>query len=217
MEASTFQVKAIMTQKVFSISPEKPIQDAILMLTKYDFNGIPVVDKDKKLVGLFTEKNMLSEGPYVHLRTLLKLFSEMNYYKRDHDEIKGQLKDIVKLKVKDIMNAQPTVMHETDGIDDARGLFLNGSVDTIPILDANEKLVGILSASDFTKFYGNPLPRKVREKDIDQEIDHFVKDFEDKFIIVSKVRARVWVLSSLALFVAGFAVAMFFILRISFE
>jgi len=204
-----------MTQKVITIAPEKPIQDAILLLSKYDFNGIPVVDKNKKLLGLFSEKNMLSDGAYSHLRTLLKLFSEMNYYRKDHEEIKDQLKDIVKLKVKDVMNPQPVTMHENDSIDDARQLFYNGAVQSLPILNMDQKLVGILTASDFIKFYGNPLPRKVREKDINREIDHFVRDFEDKFIIVSKMRVRIWLLSSVTFFVIGFAAAMFFILRIS--
>jgi CBS-domain-containing membrane protein len=208
------EVGSIMTKKVVTVLPKTPLQEAILMLSKYDFNGLPVVDNNGRFLGMFSEQNMLADKSYVHLRTLLKLFSEMEYYKKDRSVIKDQLKDIVNLTVKDVMNPNAPVLHPNDALEDARQLFYTHA-NPLAVVDENNMLVGVLSMSDFTKFYGVPMERNLQEKDIDRDIDKFVEEFEKKFIIVSRFRAKTWLVSALIFMLVGFAIAMFFILRIS--
>lgn len=209
------EISTIMTKNVVTASPDMSIQEAIISLSSHDFNGLPVVDNNGKLIGLFSEKNMLSDEAYVHLRTLLKLFSEMEYYKKDYSMIKDELKNVVNLKVGEVMNPHPVVAHPTDSIDDAKQLFYSSDAYTLPIVNDENKLVGVLSTSDFTKFYGVPMARKAREKDVNREIDNFVREFEKKFIIVSRFNAKIWMITSILFTLIGFAIAMFFILRIS--
>ena len=139
----------------------------------------------------------------------------MEYYSKDNSAIKDQLKDIVNLKVQDVMNRNPVRVHPTDPIEDARQLLYNSTNSPLPVVDENNILVGVVTPSDFTKFYGVPMPHKLEEKDVDREIDHFVKEFEKRFIIVSRFRAKTWLVSGIILMLAGFAAAMFFVVHIS--
>ena len=49
----------IMTENVVIISPQASIQEAIETLLNQEFSGLPVADKDGKLVGIVTEFALL--------------------------------------------------------------------------------------------------------------------------------------------------------------
>jgi CBS domain-containing protein len=49
----------IMTENVVTISPQASIQEAIETLLNQEFSGLPVADKDGKLVGIVTEFALL--------------------------------------------------------------------------------------------------------------------------------------------------------------
>lgn len=51
--------RSIMTEDVVTISPESSIQEAIEMLLKQEFSGLPVVDHSGSLVGIVTEFALL--------------------------------------------------------------------------------------------------------------------------------------------------------------
>jgi CBS domain-containing protein len=55
-----FKVKDIMSQPVISVEPEMPIYDAIRLLASRNVSGLPVVDSDLRLIGLLSEKDVLS-------------------------------------------------------------------------------------------------------------------------------------------------------------
>jgi CBS domain-containing protein len=55
-----FKVKDIMIQPVVSVNPDMPIYDAIRLLASRNVSGLPVVDADLRLVGLLSEKDVLS-------------------------------------------------------------------------------------------------------------------------------------------------------------
>jgi CBS domain-containing protein len=53
------QVGDIMTRKVFTVSPEDGLEEAVLQMLKHDVRNLPVV-KDGKLVGIITCGDVLS-------------------------------------------------------------------------------------------------------------------------------------------------------------
>ena len=205
----------IMTENVITVHEDTPLSEAALLITQHSFNGLPVVDQNGKLVGLFSERNMISDSSYVHLKTLLKLFSELEFYKKDNSPIKNELKEIMKLKVKDIMSTAPTVIHPTDSIEHAVSLFANPANNPLPVVDQNQILRGVVSMSDLTRLYGISTNKILNEKNIDRQINNFVDKFEKEFLVVSRFRVSTWFVASVLFTLVGFAIAMFFILRIS--
>jgi len=49
----------VMTQEVVSILPTAPIADAVYLMTSNAISGLPVIDKDGRLVGMVTEGDFL--------------------------------------------------------------------------------------------------------------------------------------------------------------
>ncbi len=53
------KVRDIMTGEVKSLSPEMSVKDAMELLQNMQISGLPVIDNQKKLLGMFTEKEIL--------------------------------------------------------------------------------------------------------------------------------------------------------------
>jgi CBS domain-containing protein len=50
----------IMTEQIVTLSPEDTLSDAALEFSKYGFRSLPMVDKDRKLLGVIPYKDLLS-------------------------------------------------------------------------------------------------------------------------------------------------------------
>jgi acetoin utilization protein AcuB len=54
-----FKVRDVMTKNVITLSLRDTIQDALLLLLKYDIGALPVVDNDGRLVGILAVRDLL--------------------------------------------------------------------------------------------------------------------------------------------------------------
>ncbi|OPY12402.1 MAG: Inosine-5'-monophosphate dehydrogenase [Syntrophus sp. PtaB.Bin001] len=57
---SRMKVGEIMTQRVVTVSPDTPIEEAIRQINRNHFNSLPVVVHDNKLVGIITSCDLLN-------------------------------------------------------------------------------------------------------------------------------------------------------------
>jgi len=210
------KVEDLMTEKVISVNPETKLGDAVAILTKNNFNGIPVVDKQNTLVGLLTERDMMSNKSYMHLATLLKLLNEIKFYKKDNSPIKDDLQKVLAMKVADLMDPSPATLRPSDSIEEATRLFADPKINPIPIVNGQKKLIGILAISDLTKLYSVSIRHSLDNTQADENIENFIKDFEKEFVVVTKFRTRTWMIVSILFAVIGFLIAMFFIIRVNF-
>lgn len=55
-----FETRTIMSTDVVSVRPDTPVREAIELIVTRDITGIPVVNDDGSLVGIVTEKDILS-------------------------------------------------------------------------------------------------------------------------------------------------------------
>ena len=53
-------VKSIMTEEVIWVTPQTPIYEALHLLTEHKISGLPVVDEDRHVVGILSEKDVLA-------------------------------------------------------------------------------------------------------------------------------------------------------------
>lgn len=209
-----------MTPNVVTVFPETPLIKAVNILLKHNFNGLPVVDKNNKLIGILTEYDLIIKGTSIHLPTFIRLFNELDLYKRDSGLIKDDLKKILELKVGDVMNKEPLYLKEDDSIFKVVDSFSQyHSVNPIPIINEQGVLTGVISRYDLLKFMGDKdvdIKEEPNQEDIEKSINSFINNFDKKFILVSKGRTRFWLIMSILFAVLGFAVAFALILRVNF-
>src|SRR3989338_1410215 len=212
--------KDLMTKKTVSVTPETPLLEAVKISEKKGFNGLPVVDGEGKVVGIITEYDMIIKGSSIHLPTFMKLFREMDLYKKDTGLIRDDLKKIFSLKVKDVMNADPLVLSADVSISEVDKAFNeHHRVNPIPIVNEKHQLAGIVSRSDMIKLFSGvnlKLKDGMNQEDIDKNIKIFLDNFQDQFILVGKFRTKWWLVASIFFTLVGFAIAWLLILRINF-
>ncbi len=209
-------VTELMTKDVISVTPETPLLSAVDLILKNTFGGLPVVNDEGKVVGILTDYDLTIKGSSLHLPTFLKLLQEFPIYKKDTGLVRDDIKKILELKVVDVMNLKPLLLHENTPIEEAVKTFSeHPHINPIPIVDEKNVLVGILSRYDLVKLFGTPSIDYKDTRAIDKNVNRFLGDFEHRFVLVSKFRTRYWLIASLFFAIVGFIIAFALMLRIS--
>ena len=106
------------------------VQDALNMMAEYHIGGIPVVDDDGHLVGIVTNRDLRFE--------------------RRLDR-----------KVDEVMTSDNLVTtHMRTDLSDAAQILQENKIEKLPVVDADNKLVGLITYKDITKAKDKPMACK---------------------------------------------------------
>jgi CBS-domain-containing membrane protein len=140
------QVADIMTREVITVAPETLLRDLAEILSSKRINGVPVTDKDKKVIGVVCESDLVNQDKPLHIPTfffILDSFIPMENPWRLEKEIKR----ITATKVEEICSTPAvTVTSDTD-ISEVARLMGEKKLYTIPVVDGG-KLVGVVGKAD---------------------------------------------------------------------
>ncbi len=133
-------VSKTMTRKVITIDQEATIFDAQELMAKNKIRHLPIVDKDRRLIGIITDRDIRSALPY-----------------NPREKFGGEMENVLKLKVKDVMTKDPRSITPAYTIQDALLLIQNLKVGALPVVDDNHILKGIISVRDLLGAFINVL------------------------------------------------------------
>jgi CBS domain-containing protein len=138
--------KDIMTRDVITVHPDTHLLDVAKILAEHNFDGVPVVDENGKLVGLVTEYDLINKTSAVHLPTLQVVLRNLPQFKEEEAHFQ---QEILSLKVADIFNKDPLTLSEDVSYDEIIRLFReHHRVNPIPVIDKDGKVVGVISRFD---------------------------------------------------------------------
>lgn len=140
------KAKDIMTKDVITVSPDMEIISAAGLLIEHHINGVPVVEKDGKIVGILCQSDLIAQQktlPIPSLFTFLDGYIPFNSLKK----MEKNIQKIAALSVADAMTANPvTVSPETD-IEQIATLMVDKNYHSLPVVD-DGILVGIIGKED---------------------------------------------------------------------
>jgi len=142
------KVKEIMTKDVTSISPEMNAKEALNLLLKMQISGLPIIDEKNKLVGMFTEKDIL--------RNILPSYIEKVgrfVYEDNPKVIRKKFQDLKDLSVSKLMRKDVVTVEEDTSLCEVARLMLTQKVRRIPVLNKEKKVVGIVAREDIVRAY----------------------------------------------------------------
>ena len=152
MPNKTVSVKDIMTTQVVIVRPDMLLMEAAKVLAEHNFDGVPVVDKENKLIGILTEYDLISKSTLIHFPTLQKIIQNIGVYGKDKSHFKKDFAEITSLTVKDAMNADPLTLPEDAAYEDVKQAFReHHRVNPIPVVDKDRKVIGVVSRYDVLK------------------------------------------------------------------
>jgi CBS domain-containing protein len=146
-------VKDIMTKEAVFVSPDALLTDAARIIVEKNFDGVPVVNEEKKLVGILTQYDLISKGSALHLPTMQFILEHMAVFKKDKKQFQENIQEITSLRVHDVMNPDPLTFQEGDTYEYVVHTFRDHHrVNPIPVVDTQRYLVGVVSRYDILKF-----------------------------------------------------------------
>lgn len=140
------KVKEVMTKEVKSLSPDMSAKAALDMLIEMKISGLPVIDENDKLVGMFTEKGILKSilPSYVHNVGRFE-------YLENPKGVKTKIANLEKVKVRDIMTRDVTTISEEATLSEAARIILTQKIRRMPVLSSEGKVIGIVAREDILK------------------------------------------------------------------
>ncbi|MCX5701907.1 MAG: CBS domain-containing protein [Candidatus Omnitrophica bacterium] len=142
------KIKEIMKKDVASISPDINAKEALDLLQKMEISGLPVIDKEDKLVGMFTEKEALS---YILPSYIEKVGRFI--YEENPKSIKKKFAELSKIKVSQLMRKEVVVASEDTGLCETARIILTQKARRIVVTDKSGKVLGIVARCDVLKAF----------------------------------------------------------------
>jgi CBS domain-containing protein len=139
----------IMDSDVPSVGPEDEARTAIDLLAKTELGAIPVVDVDRKVVGIVTESDLVisDEESDLHLPHYLNIMGGIVFV----GSMKGfeeRLEKAFATEVSELMTPDPIVAHDYESADRVARKIADKHHNHLPVVDADGHLVGMVTRAD---------------------------------------------------------------------
>jgi CBS domain-containing protein len=134
------RVKDVMTPNPRTLPLQAAASEALRLLLAATFHGIPVLDAQRRPVGMLTQGDLLRQTPFP-----VKLGS-LRHFDASHLEAMERLLD--GKRVADLMSRPVVVIKEDDLLSKAVDVMLMKDVKRLPVVAADGSLAGMLSRLD---------------------------------------------------------------------
>ncbi len=132
-----------------SVNPGSGIDEVVYVLRKFGHHGVPVV-KDKKLVGIITKSDLFSRNSLnVYLPSYIDNLKKIKFIDKMRLARGKKLEKLLDAKAKDLMTVNFGSINENEEAGKLIDIFKKKNYYTIPVVDDNNRLVGIVTVFDF--------------------------------------------------------------------
>jgi CBS-domain-containing membrane protein len=134
-------VSEIMTPTVTTVGPDTPVPEVIELLLGKMLKAVPVIDEERRPVGIITDGDLLRKaGMPISLSVSQRLGT---------DELVGLLAQVSHEKTAQTIMSQPVhTVRADESLGHAVEKMLNKKLKRMPVVDADDRLVGMLSRLD---------------------------------------------------------------------
>ena len=115
------KIKDIMQKKIVALKEDTSVKDICKLLVKREASGLPVIDKNKVLIGFVSERDVI---------------------------LAVTKKDFFNFTAKKIMTKKVVCVSMSDPVTKASEIFSSKVYRRLPVVDAKNKLVGVVCRND---------------------------------------------------------------------
>lgn len=158
------RIDHVMTELVMTTSPDASLDQAARLLRECHVSGLPVVDREEHVVGVVSEKDLvrvLHQAAGVGLpRGLLDVILGSAPV-RGPDALTVCRHRLKNTRVSDVMSRPVVSIGPDTTLLEAARLMKTHGVNRLPVLDAEQRLIGIVSSCDIVGDL-SPTPLRAR-------------------------------------------------------
>jgi sulfide:quinone oxidoreductase len=143
--SKAMRIKDLMSDNVATITVGSPLTAAAQLMAERNVSGLPVVDVDRKLVGIVTEADFLSAMNVEAHPKIQDLFLSIVRRRR--------MRKTMGTIVDDLMTRKPYTLEPEDSVQRAIEVMDRNKVKRIVVTDGEDNVVGMLSRADLPKLF----------------------------------------------------------------
>lgn len=140
----------IMTKEVVTVSKDMSVKELARILSEKKISGTPVVDDQDNLVGIVTENDLIDQAKKVHIPTVMALFDSFVFLENP-ERLEKDLKKMSAATVGDICSSDVITATTETPVDELATTMSEKKVHTLPVLDKEGNMVGVIGKSDIIR------------------------------------------------------------------
>jgi CBS domain-containing protein len=118
-------IRDLMTRNPECVTEKDTIHDAARIMKSKGTGIVPVVDDNRKVTGLITDRDIVVRGI-------------------------AEGKNVAGLRVSELMTRQVRSVREDSNVDEAMNLMGSADIRRLPVVNQNDEIVGIISIGDIS-------------------------------------------------------------------
>lgn len=130
-------VRDCMSSPAVTITPDTPFQVALQTMQAHNFRRLPVVDKNGRLAGIVSERDLLHAAP--------SPASSMSVW--EHNYL------LSRLTVQQVMTRAIIITTPDTPVEHAASLMIANRIGGLPVVDAHDRVVGMITETDIFRVF----------------------------------------------------------------
>jgi CBS-domain-containing membrane protein len=138
----------IMTKDVITAMSGTTVEELARLLISHKISGVPVVNDDKKIIGIVTENDLIKKNKRFHIPTIIRLFDA--YFLLDSGKVEDEIKKMVATTVGEICTTKVVSIQEDTTLEEIATIMAEKHVHLLPVL-RDDEVVGIVGKADVVR------------------------------------------------------------------
>jgi CBS domain-containing protein len=151
MPGSTL-VRDVMSTPVSTLGPDEKVEHAADVLAEKNIGALPVVDADGRLLGMLRDDDLIASEARVHVPTFINFLGLGMAFPGEMKHLEQELKKIAGATVRDVMQTDPPTVSPDATLEDVATIMHERGVNSLPVVDTDRKVVGIVARADIVRF-----------------------------------------------------------------
>ena len=143
-------VRDVMTTDVLAFKPEDKVQTAAEAMASRSIGGAPVVDDQKRVVGMLRDDDLIVSDVRLHMPTVISVLGAYLELPSSASRFDKEVRKAVGATVSDVMTPNPETCREDDTVEEVATALHEHNVSRLPVV-RDGMLVGIVSRGDILK------------------------------------------------------------------
>jgi CBS domain-containing protein len=145
-------VRDVMSARVSTLRPDDKVEHAADVLADKRVGALPVVDEAGRLLGVLRDDDLIASEARVHVPTFINFLGLGMAFPGEMKHLELELKKIAGATVREVMQTEPPTVSPDTSLEDAATILHDRGVNSIPVVDAGNVVVGIIARADIVRF-----------------------------------------------------------------
>jgi CBS domain-containing protein len=138
-----------MQTDVPTVSPDDTVATVASLMADFGLKGVPVVENER-MIGIITDSDIIARQADVDAPTVVPFLDAMLVADAGRS-YKEEVRRALAVNARQLMSSPVVSIRETATLEQIATLMIDDGVNPVPVLDADNNLVGIVSRADLVR------------------------------------------------------------------